>query len=162
MEDKKTMIANLKFMSEKSKEEAKRLMDLHNEVLICLKKGTPKKLLDLVKASKKEGKDGISIEDLSSVLDYDMIISDGFVQFDLSMHLDEVCEAYLSITLSKVPGWKQGERVDFALRCKDYELFLNSSLVGPLEEIDLWRRKFIESVLFRLTCIYGSEEVYRP
>lgn len=27
MEDKKTMIANLKFMSEKSKEEAKRLMD---------------------------------------------------------------------------------------------------------------------------------------
>ena len=161
MEDKKTMIANLKFMSEKSKEEAKRLMDLHNEVLICLKKGTPKKLLDLVEASKKEGK-GISIEDLFWVLDYDMIISDGYVQFDLSMHLDEVCEAYLSIALSKVPGWKQGERVDFALRCKDYELLLNSSLTGPLEDQDLWRRKFIESVLFRLTCIYESEEVYRP
>ena len=161
MEDKKTMIANLKFMSEKSKEEAKRLMDLHNEVLICLKKGTPKKLLDLVKASKKEGKDGISIEDLSSVLDYDMIISDGFVQFDLSMHLDEVCEAYLSITLSKVPGWKQGERVDFALRCKDYELLLNSSLVGPLEDQDACRRYFIESVLLRLECIYGENEVYK-
>lgn len=155
------MIANLKFMSEKSKEEAKRLMDLHNEVLICLKKGTPKKLLDLVKASKKEGKDGISIEDLSSVLDYDMIISDGFVQFDLSMHLDEVCEAYLSITLSKVPGWKQGERVDFALRCKDYELLLNSSLVGPLEDQDACRRYFIESVLLRLECIYGENEVYK-
>ena len=161
MEDKKTMIANLKFMSEKSKEEAKRLMDLHNEVLICLKKGTPKKLLDLVKASKKEGKDGISIEDLSSVLDYDMIISDGFVQFDLSMHLDEVCEAYLSITLTKVPGWKQGERVDFALRCKDYELLLNSSLVGPLEDQDACRRYFIESVLLRLECIYGENEVYK-
>ena len=161
MEDKKTMIANLKFMSEKSKEEAKRLMDLHNEVLICLKKGTPKKLLDLVKASKKEGKDGISIENLSSVLDYDMIISDGFVQFDLSMHLDEVCEAYLSITLSKVPGWKQGERVDFALRCKDYELLLNSSLVGPLEDQDACRRYFIESVLLRLECIYGENEVYK-
>lgn len=106
MEDKKTMIANLKFMSEKSKEEAKRLMDLHNEVLICLKKGTPKKLLDLVEASKKEGK-GISIEALFRVLDYDMIIFDGYVQFDLSMHLDEVCEAYLSIALSKVPGWEQ-------------------------------------------------------
>ena len=161
MEDKKTMIANLKFMSEKSKEEAKRLMDLHNEVLICLKKGTPKKLLDLVKASKKEGKDGISIEDLSSVLDYDMIISDGFVQFDLSMHLDEVCEAYLSITLTKVPGWKQGERVDFALRCKDYELLLNSSLTGPLEDQDACRRYFIESVLLRLECIYGENEVYK-
>ena len=83
------MIANLKFMSEKSKKEAERLMGIHNKVLICLKKGTPKKLLDLVEASKKEGK-YISIEDLSSVLDYDMIISDGFVQFDLSMHLDEV------------------------------------------------------------------------
>lgn len=162
MEDKKTMIANLKFMSEKSKKEAERLMDIHNKVLICLKKGTPKKLLDLVKASKKEGKDGISIEDLSSVLDYDMIISDGFVQFDLSMHLDEVCEAYLSITLSNVPGWKQGERVDFALRCKGYELLLNSSLVGPLEDQDACRRYFIESVLLRLECIYGSEEVYKP
>lgn len=130
MEDKKTMIANLKFMSEKSKKEAERLMDIHNKVLICLKKGTPRKLLDLLEARKKEGKDGISIEDLSNIVDYDMIIPDGFVQFDLS--------------------------------CKDYDLFLNSSLVGPLEDQDLWRRKFIESVLFRLTCIYGSEEVYRP
>lgn len=154
------MIANLKFMSEKSKKEAERLMDIHNKVLICLKKGTPKKLLDLVEASKKEGK-GISIEDLSRVLNYDMIIPDGFVQFDLSMHLDEVCEAYLSIAIIKVPGWKQGEKVDFALSCKDYELFLNSSLVGPLEDIDLWRRKFIDSVLFRLGCIYGENEVYK-
>lgn len=161
MEDKKTMIANLKFMSEKSKKEAERLMDIHNKVLICLKKGTPKKLLDLVKASKKEGKDGISIEDLSSVLDYDMIISGGFVQFDLSMHLDEVCEAWLSITLGKLPGWEQGERVDFALRCKDYELLLNSSLVGPLEDQDACRRYFIESVLLRLECIYGENEVYK-
>lgn len=155
------MIANLKFMSEKSKKEAERLMDIHNKVLICLKKGTPKKLLDLVKASKKEGKDGISIEDLSSVLDYDMIISGGFVQFDLSMHLDEVCEAWLSITLGKLPGWEQGERVDFALRCKDYELLLNSSLVGPLEDQDACRRYFIESVLLRLECIYGENEVYK-
>ena len=161
MEDKKTMIANLKFMSEKSKKEAERLMDIHNKALICLKKGTPKKLLDLVEASKKEGKDGISIEDLSNIVDYDMIISDGFVQFDLSMHLDEVCEAYLSIALIKVPGWKQGERVDFALRCKDYELLLNSSLTGPLEDQDACRRHFIESVLFRLTCIYGENEVYK-
>ena len=161
MDDKKTMIANLKFSSEKSKKEAKRLMDLHNNVLICLKKGTPKKLLDLVEASKKEGKDGISIDDLSRVLDYDMIISDGYVQFDLSMHLDEVCEAYLSIALIKVPGWKQGERVDFALRCKDYELLLNSSLTGPLEDQDACRRHFIESVLLRLTCIYGETEVYK-
>lgn len=154
------MIANLKFMSEKSKKEAERLMDIHNKVLICLKKGTPKKLLDLVEASKKEGK-GISIEDLSRVLNYDMIIPDGFVQFGLTMHLDEVCEAYLSIAIIKVPGWKQGEKVDFALSCKDYELFLNSSLVGPLEDIDLWRRKFIDSVLFRLECIYGENEVYK-
>lgn len=161
MEDKKTMIANLKFMSEKSKEEAKRLMDLHNEVLICLKKGTPKKLLDLVEASKKEGK-GISIEDLFRVLDYDMIIPDGFVRFDLTLHLGEVFKSGLSIALIKVPGWEQGEKVDFALSGKDYALFLNSSLVGPLEDQDLWRRKFIESVLFRLTCVYGSEEVYRP
>ena len=160
MEDKKTMIANLKFISEKSKEEAERLMDIHNKVLICLKKGTPKKLLDLVKASRKEGK-GISIEDLSNIVDYDMIIPDGFVQFDLTLHLEEVYESGLSIALSKVPGWKQGEKVDFALTCKDYELFLNSSLVGPLEDIDLWRRMFIESVLFRLTCIYG-EELYKP
>jgi hypothetical protein len=161
MEDKKTMIANLKFMSEKSKKEAERLMDIHNKVLICLKKGTPKKLLDLVEASKKEGK-GISMEDLYRVVDYTMIVPDGFVQFGLTMHLDEVCEAWLSIALIKVPGWEQGEKVDFALSCKDYALFLNSSLVGPLEDQDLWRRKFIESVLFRLTCIYGSEEVYRP
>lgn len=160
MEEKNTMIANLKFMSEKSKKEAERLMDIHNKVLICLKKGTPKKLLDLVEASKKEGK-GISIEDLSRVLNYDMIIPDGFVQFGLTMHLDEVCEAYLSIAIIKVPGWKQGEKVDFALSCKDYELFLNSSLVGPLEDIDLWRRKFIDSVLFRLECIYGENEVYK-
>ncbi len=160
MEDKKTMIANLKFMSEKSKKEAERLMDIHNKVLICLKKGTPKKLLDLVEASRKEGK-GISIEDLSNIVDYDMIIPDGFVQFDLTLHLEEVCESGLSIALSKVPGWEQGEKVGFALTCKDYELFLNSSLVGPLEEIDLWRRKFIESVLFRLTCIYGENEVYK-
>lgn len=109
MEDKKTMIANLKFMSEKSKEEAKRLMDLHNEVLICLKKGTPRKLLDLVEASKKEGK-GISIEDLSRVVDYTMIVPDGFVQFGFTMHLDEVCEAWLSIALGKFIGWEQGER----------------------------------------------------
>lgn len=162
MEDKKTMIANLKFMSEKSKKEAERLMDIHNKVLICLKKGTPKKLLDLLEARKKEGKDGISIEDLSRVVDYDMIIPDGFVQFDLTLHLEEVCERSLSIALSKVPGWEQGEKVDFALTCKDYDLFLNSSLVGPLEDIDLWRRKFIESVLFRLTCIYGENEVYKP
>lgn len=161
MEDKKTMIANLKFMSEKSKKEAERLMDIHNKVLICLKKGTPKKLLDLVEASKKEGKDGISIEDLSRVLDYDMIISDGFVQFDLSMHFDEVCEACLSIAVTKFPGWKQGERVDFALSCKGYELLLNSSLVGPLEDLDGCRRHFIKSVLLRLECIYGSEEVYK-
>ena len=155
------MIANLKFISEKSKEEAERLMDIHNKVLICLKKGTPKKLLDLVKASRKEGK-GISIEDLSNIVDYDMIIPDGFVQFDLTLHLDEVYESGLSIAINKVPGWEQGEKVDFALICKDYDLFLNSSLVGPLEGQDLWRRKFIESVLFRLTCVYGSEEVYRP
>ena len=69
MEDKKTMIANLKFMDEKSKEEAERLMDIHNKVLICLKKGTPRKLLDLLEAHKKEGKDGISIEDLSNIVD---------------------------------------------------------------------------------------------
>lgn len=161
MEDKKTMIANLKFMSEKSKKEAERLMDTHNKVLICLKKGTPKKLLDLLEARKKEGKDGISIEDLSRVVDYDMIIPNGFVQFDLTLHLEEVCERIISIALSKVPGWEQGEKVDFALICKDYDLFLNSSLVGPLEDIDLWRRKFIESVLFRLTCIYGENEVYK-
>lgn len=162
MEDKKTMIANLKFMSEKSKKEAERLMDIHNKVLICLKKGTPRKLLDLLEARKKEGKDGISIEDLSNIVDYDMIIPDGFVQFDLTLHLEEVFESGLSIALINVPGWKQGEKVDFALSCKDYDLFLNSSLVGPLEDQDLWRRKFIESVLFRLTCAYRSEEVYRP
>ena len=162
MEDKKTMIANLSFMDEKSKKEAERLMDIHNKVLICLKKGTPKKLLDLLEARKKGGrKYGISIEDLSNIVDYDMIIPDGFVQFDLTLHLEEVYESGLSIALSKVPGWKQGEKVDFALTCKDYELFLNSSLVGPLEDIDLWRRMFIESVLFRLTCIYG-EELYKP
>lgn len=162
MEDKKTMIANLKFMSEKSKKEAERLMDIHNKVLICLKKGTPRKLLDLLEARKKEGKDGISIEDLSNIVDYDMIIPDGFVQFDLTLHLEEVCESGLSIALINVPGWGKGEKVDFALTCKDYDLFLNTSLVGPLEDQDLWRRKFIEAVLFRLTCIYGSEEVYRP
>lgn len=156
------MIANLKFMSEKSKKEAERLMDIHNKVLICLKKGTPRKLLDLLEARKKEGKDGISIEDLSNIVDYDMIIPDGFVQFDLTLHLEEVFESGLSIALINVPGWKQGEKVDFALSCKDYDLFLNSSLVGPLEDQDLWRRKFIESVLFRLTCAYRSEEVYRP
>lgn len=156
------MIANLKFMSEKSKKEAERLMDIHNKVLICLKKGTPKKLLDLLEARKKEGKDGISIEDLSNIVDYDMIIPDGFVQFDLTMHLEEVYESGLSIALCKAPGWGQWEKVDFALTCKDYDLFLNSSLVGPLEDIDLWRRKFIESVLFRLTCIYGENEVYKP
>lgn len=161
MEDKKTMIANLKFMSEKSKEEAERLMDIHNKVLICLKKGTPRKLLDLVEASKKEGK-GISIEDLSRVVDYTMIVPDGFVQFGLTMHLDEVCEAWLSIALEKFIGWEQGEKVDFALRCKDYELLLDSALTGPLEGQDACRRYFIETVLFRLTCIYGSEEVYRP
>lgn len=161
MEDKKTMIANLKFMSEKSKEEAKRLMDLHNEVLICLKKGTPKKLLDLVESSKKEGK-GISIEDLSRVVDYTMIVPDGFVQFGLTMHLDEVCEAWLSIALEKFLGWEQGEKVDFALRCKDYELLLDSSITGPLEDQDACRRHFIESILFRLTCIYGENEVYKP
>ena len=155
------MIANLKFMSEKSKKEAERLMDIHNKVLICLKKGTPKKLLDLLEARKKEGKDGISIEDLSRVVDYDMIIPNGFVQFDLTLHLEEVCERIISIALSNVPGWEQGEKVDFALICKDYDLFLNSSLVGPLEDIDLWRRKFIESVLFRLTCIYGENKVYK-
>lgn len=160
MEDKKAMIANLKFMSEKSKEEAKRLMDLHNEVLICLKKGTPKKLLDLVEASKKEGK-GISIEDLSRVVDYTMIVPDGFVQFGLTMHLDEVCEACLSIALEKFLGWEQGEKVDFALRCKDYELLLDSALTGPLEDQDACRRYFIETVLFRLTCIYGENEVYK-
>jgi hypothetical protein len=162
MEDKNTMIANLKFMSEKSKKEAERLMDIHNKVLICLKKGTPKKLLDLLEARKKEGKDGISIEDLSNIVDYDMIIPDGFVQFDLTLHLEEVYESGLSIALCKAPGWKLGEKVDFALTCKDYDLFLNSSLVGPLEDIDLWRRKFIESILFRLTCIYGENEVYKP
>lgn len=156
------MIANLKFMDEKSKEEAERLMDIHNKVLICLKKGTPRKLLDLLEAHKKEGKDGISIEDLSNIVDYDMIIPDGFVQFGLTMHLDEVCEAWLSIALEKFIGWEQGEKVDFALRCKDYELLLNSSLTGPLEDQDACRRHFIESVLFRLTCIYGSEKVYRP
>ena len=154
------MIANLKFMSEKSKEEAKRLMDLHNEVLICLKKGTPKKLLDLVEASKKEGK-GISIEDLSRVVDYTMIVPDGFVQFGLTMHLDEVCEAWLSIALEKFIGWEQGEKVDFALRCKDYELLLDSALTDPLEDQDACRRYFIETVLFRLTCIYGENEVYK-
>lgn len=162
MEDKKTMIASLKFMSEKSKKEAERLMDIHNKVLICLKKGTPKKLLDLLEARKKEGKDGISIEDLSNIVDYDMIIPDGFVQFDLTLHLEEVYESGLSIALCKAPGWDQGEKVDFALTCKDYDLFLNSSLAGPLEDIDLWRRNFIESVLFRLTCIYGENEVYKP
>lgn len=162
MEDKKTMISNLKFMDEKSKKEAERLMDIHNKVLICLKKGTPRKLLDLLEARKKEGKDGISIEDLSNIVDYDMIIPDGFAKLDLTLHLDKVCEDRLSIALIKVPGWEKGEKVDFALSCKDYDLFLNSSLVGPLEDQDLWRRKFIESVLFRLTCIYGSEEVYRP
>lgn len=156
------MIANLKFMSEKSKKEAERLMDIHNKVLICLKKGTPRKLLDLLEARKKEGKDGISIEALSNIVDYDMIMPDGFVKFDLTLHLEEVFESGLRIALIKVPGWKQGEKVDFALTCKDYELFLNSSLVGPLEDQDLWRRRFIESVLFRLTCVYGSEEVYRP
>lgn len=160
MEDKNTMIANLKFMSEKSKKEAERLMDIHNKVLICLKKGTPKKLLDLVEASKKEGK-GISIEDLSRVVDYTMIVPDGFVQFGLTMHLDEVCEAYLSIALSKISGWKQGEKVDFALRCKDYELLLDSALTGPLEDQDACRQYFIETVLFRLTCIYGENEVYK-
>ena len=155
------MIANLKFMSEKSKEEAKRLMDIHNKVLICLKKGTPKKLLDLVEASKKEGK-GISIEDLSRVVDYTMIVPDGFVQFGLTMHLDEVCEAWLSIALEKLIGWEQGEKVDFALRCKDYELLLDSAITGPLEDQDACRRCFIETVLFRLTCIYGENEVYKP
>ena len=155
------MIANLSFMDEKSKKEAERLMDIHNKVLICLKKGTPKKLLDLLEARKKEGKDGISIEDLSNIVDYDMIIPNGFVQFDLTLHLEEVCERIISIALSNVPGWEQGEKVDFALICKDYDLFLNSSLVGPLEDIDLWRRKFIESVLFRLTCIYGENKVYK-
>lgn len=154
------MIANLKFMSEKSKKEAERLMDIHKKVLICLKKGTPKKLLELVEASKKEGK-GISIEDLFRVLDYDMIISDGYVQFDLSMHLDEVCEAWLSIALEKFIGWEQGEKVDFALRCKDYELLLDSAITGPLEDQDACRRYFIETVLFRLTCIYGENEVYK-
>ena len=161
MEDKKTMIANLKFMSEKSKEEAKRLMDLHNKELICLKKGTPRKLLDLVEASKKEGKDGISIEDLSRVIDYDMIIPDCFVQFDLSMHIDKVCKACMSIVVIKVPGWEQWERVDFALSCKDSELLLNSALTGPLEDQDACRRYFIESVLLRLECIYGENEVYK-
>ena len=154
------MIANLKFMSEKSKKEAERLMDIHNKVLICLKKGTPKKLLDLVEASKKEGKD-ISIEDLSRVVDYTMIVPDGFVQFGLTMHLDEVCEAWLSIALEKFPGWEQGEKVDFALRCKDYELLLDRALTGPLEDQDACRRYFIETVLFRLTCIYGENEVYK-
>lgn len=162
MEDKKTMIANLKFMGQKEKEEAERLMDIYNKVLICLKKGTPKKLLDLVKASKKEGKDGISIEDLSRAVDYTMIVPDGFVQFGLTMHLDKVCEAYLSIAASKIPGWEQEERVDFALRCKDYELLLDSSITGPLEDQDACRRHFIESILFRLTCIYGENEVYKP
>lgn len=160
MEDKKTMIANLKFMSEKSKKEAERLMDIHNKVLICLKKGTPKKLLDLVESSKKEGK-GISIEDLSRVVDYTMIVPDGFVQFGLTMHLDEVCEAWLSIALEKFIGWEQGEKVDFALRCKDYELLLDSAITGPLEDQDACRRYFIETVLFRLTCIYGENEVYK-
>lgn len=155
------MIANLKFMSEKSKEEAKRLMDLHNEVLICLKKGTPKKLLDLVEASRKEKGKGISIEDLSKAVDYTMIIPDGFVQFGLTMHLDEVCEAWLSIALSKIPGWEKEEKVDFALRCKDYELLLDSALTGPLEDQDACRQYFIETVLFRLTCIYGENEVYK-
>ena len=155
------MIANLKFMSEKSKKEAERLMDIHNKVLICLKKGTPKKLLDLVEASKKEGK-GISIEDLSRVVDYTMIVPDGFVQFGLTMHLDEVCEAWLSIALEKFTGWEQGEKVDFALRCKDYELLLDSALTGPLEDQDACRQYFIETVLFRLTCIYGENEVYKP
>lgn len=154
------MIANLKFMSEKSKKEAERLMDIHNKVLICLKKGTPKKLLDLVEASKKEGK-GISIEDLSRVVDYTMIVPDGFVQFGLTMHLDEVCEAWLSITLEKFIGWEQGEKVDFALSCKDYELLLDSAITGPLEDQDACRRYFIETVLFRLTCIYGENEVYK-
>lgn len=161
MEDKKTMIANLKFMSEKSKKEAERLMDIHNNVLICLKKGTPRKLLDLLKARKKEGKDGISIEDLSNIVDYDMIIPDGFVQFDLTLHFGEVCESGLSIALINVPGWKQGEKVDFALSCKDYELLLDSALTGPLEDQDACRRYFIETVLFRLTCIYGENEVYK-
>lgn len=161
MEDKKTMIANLKFMSEKSKKEAERLMDIHNKVLICLKKGTPRKLLDLLEARKKEGKDGISIEDLSNIVDYDMIIPDGFVQFDLTLHLEEVFESGLSIALINVPGWKQGEKVDFALRCKDYELLLDSALTGPLEDQDACRRYFIETVLFRLTCIYGENEVYK-
>lgn len=156
------MIANLKFMSEKSKTEAERLMDIHNKVLICLKKGTPRKLLDLLESRKKEGKDGISIEDLSNIVDYDMIIPDGFVRFDLTLHLEKVLKSGISIALIKVPGWEQGEKVDFALSCKDYASFLNNSLVGPLEDQDLWRRKFIESVLFRLTCVYGSEEVYRP
>ena len=161
MEDKKTMIANLKFMSEKSKKEAERLMDIHNNVLICLKKGTPRKLLDLLKARKKEGKDGISIEDLSNIVDYDMIIPDGFVLFDLTLHFGEVCESGLRIALINVPGWKQGEKVDFALSCKDYELLLDSALTGPLEDQDACRRYFIETVLFRLTCIYGENEVYK-
>ena len=160
MEDKKTMIANLKFMSEKSKKEAERLMDIHNKVLICLKKGTPKKLLNLVEASRKGGK-GISIEDLSKAVDYTMIIPDGFVQFGLTMHLDEVCEAWLSVALSKIPGWEKEEKVDFVLRCKDYELLLDSALTGPLEDQDACRQYFIETVLFRLTCIYGENEVYK-
>nr|DAS21077.1 MAG TPA: hypothetical protein [Caudoviricetes sp.] len=160
MEDKKTMIANLKFMSNKSKNEAERLMDIHNKVLICLKKGTPKKLLDLVEASRKEGK-GISIEDLSKAVDYTMIIPDGFVQFGLTMHLDEVCEAWLSIALRKIPGWEKEEKVDFVLMCKDYELLLDSALTGPLEDQDACRQYFIETVLFRLTCIYGENEVYK-
>lgn len=162
MEDKKTMIASLKFMSEKSKNEAERLMDIHNKALICLKKGTPKKLLDLVEASKKEGKDGISIEDLSRAVDYTMIVPDGFVQFGLTMHLDKVCEACLSIAFGKLSGWEKEEKVDFALTCKDYELLLDSSLTGPLEDQDACRRYFIESVLLRLTCIYGENEVYKP
>lgn len=160
MEDKNTMISSLKFMSQKSKKEAERLMDIHNKVLICLKKGTPKKLLDLVEASRKEGK-GISIEDLSKAVDYTMIIPDGFVQFGLTMHLDEVCEAWLSIALSKIPGWEKEEKVDFVLMCKDYELLLDSVITGPLEDQDACRRYFIETVLFRLTCIYGENEVYK-
>ena len=154
------MIANLKFMSEKSKKEAERLMDIHNKVLICLKKGTPKKLLNLVEASRKEGK-GISSEDLSKAVDYTMIITDGFVQFDLTLHLEEVCESGLSIAIRKVPGWEQGEKVDFVLMCKDYELLLDSALTGPLEDQDACRQSFIETILFRLTCIYGENEVYK-
>lgn len=138
-----------------------RMMVCANHTKICFKRGTPKKLKDLLEKCEMEGR-GVSTAEVTNITGYKLIIPALLLDIEVSMRYGKVVDYGISVSLpGGTYGWKEGERVSFWAGVGDHSSYLDSTLVDSDLDNEIERRRYLRSVLNYLEAFYG-EELYRP